>query len=493
MFRRIIALILAVCTIGSITVGAQGYYYNRKGDSVVCPDAYIAGGIIDGVTLGIGTFDDINDLYVAEDGTLYIADTGNNRIVVVNSDNTLKKVITEVNYEGTTRELAAPEGVFFRDGELYVCDTGKQEILILDDNNNVLRVCGRPDSASLPEDTTYKPSKVVVNSAGSIFVQANGIYQGLVQYGPECNFINFFGATEIEVTTEVVIQNVWKSLFSESQREGLTRTISSELNNIYIDSEDFVFTVTAAASEGQVRRLNAAGANILKFPGYDDVTIFTSGYNFNIFGDQESDYTKGAAVTSNIVDVHIDDEDIIAVLDKQRGKVFLYDIEMNPLVIFGGKGDQVGYFTSAVALEKRGTDYLIADEEKNTITIMEPTSYIEQIRESLAIYKQGLYEESVEGWEAILELNPSFTIAYRSIGRAYLQQGDTIKALEYLREGDDRYYYSLAMSNFRRDFIRDNWQWALPVLAVLVAAIWFVIRTYKKWINKPSKKDRRKA
>lgn len=493
MFRRIIAIILAVCTIGGITVGAQGYYYNRKGKSVVCPDAYVAGGIIDGVTLGVGTFNDVKDLYVADDGTLYIADTGNNRIVIVNSDNTLNKVITEVNYKGAARELAAPEGVFFHDGELYVCDTGNQEILILDKDNNVVRVCGRPDSASLPENTTYKPSKVVVNSAGSIFVQANGIYQGLVQYGPECNFINFFGATPIEVTTEVVINNIWKSIFSDEAREGMERTISSELNNIYIDSEDFVFTVTASVTEGQVRRLNAAGSNILRFPGYDDVTIFTSGYNFNIFGDQEQDYTKGAAVTSNIVDVHIDDEDIIAVLDKQRGKIFLYDIEMNPLAIFGGKGDQVGYFTSAVALEKRGDSYLISDEEKNTITIMEPTSYIEQIRESLKIYKEGLYEESVEGWEKILELNPSFTIAYRSIGRAYLQQGETVKALEYLREGDDRYYYSLAMQNFRRDFIRNNWQWAVPTFAVLIAAVWAVIHYYKKWLKKPSKKDRRKA
>lgn len=121
-----------------------------------------------------------------------------------------------------------------------------------------------------------------------MFVAASGIYLGLLQYGTDDVFANFFGAAKVEVTPDVVLAAMWKSLFTDAQRESLKREISTEYANLFIDSEDFVFTVTSTVNEKQVSRLNAAGENILKYPGYDDASLFTSGYNRNNFGDQES-------------------------------------------------------------------------------------------------------------------------------------------------------------------------------------------------------------
>lgn len=491
MLRRIAAILLVLSLFGAPALSAEGYYYNRKGESVRVPDAYTAGDILDGESLGIGAFSGICDLHTAADGTLYIADAGNNRIVVINSDNTVNKVVEKLSYQGGDYELSNPQGVFYKDGRLYICNTGSQEVVVADDSGNVIMRCGKPDSASISESAEFKPSKIAVNAAGSMFVSANGIYQGLLQYGPDGEFINFFGATEIEVTPAVVLQNIWKNLFSDEQREGLTRIISNELSNVFIDSEDFVFTVTSSVNTKQVRRLNAAGENILTYPGYDESTVFTSGYDKNNFGDQESDYSKGKLVVSEICDVHMDSDGVISVLDSARGKIFQYDEELTPICIFGGTGEQAGYFRKAAALEKRGDEYLVADSAKNTVTCMEPTSYITDIRSALELYRRGDYSGSVDKWQNVLNLNPSFTIAYKSIGRALLQEGNSGEALEYLREGDDRYYYSLAMQEYRREFFRNNWQWLLPSVLAAAGALIYGGHRLKKWLNAAAKRRKR--
>ncbi len=482
MFRRMGKILLVLCCISTMSANAESYYYDRKGNSVATPDTYLASTALDGVTLGIGAFNGIQDMHVSKEGNLYIADSGNNRVVIIGTDNTVTKVVDSLSDGENVIDLANPQGVFYKDGKLYICNTGSQEVLVADDYGKLVRRYGRPDSASLPKGTEYKPSKVVVNAAGSIFVQATGVYQGLVQYNAEGEFVNFFGATKVEVTPSIVLQNIWKNLFSEEQREGLVRTISSELSNVFIDSEDFIFTSTAAVNTKQVRRLNAAGENILKYPGYDDTSLFTSGYDRNNFGDQEFDYSKGQLVVSQIRDIHLDADGVLSVLDSVRGKVLQYDMQLNPLCIFGGEGEQLGYFKNAVALEKRGDTYLVADADKNTITLMEPTGYVRQIRQAFSRYQQGDYTGSVDEWQKILSYNPSFTIAYQSIGRALLQEGKTKEALEYLREGDDRYYYSMAMQEYRRDFIRNNWMWLLPVVIFVIVGLFFGLRWLKKWL-----------
>lgn len=55
---------------------------------------------------------------------------------------------------------------------------------------------------------------------------------------------------------------------------------------------------------------------------------------------------------------------------------------------------------------------------------MVPTGYIRTVREALAGYRQGEYARSEELWNEVLASNPHFTVAYRSIGRALLADGD---------------------------------------------------------------------
>lgn len=92
----------------------------------------MAGGLLDGNTLGIGSFDAIGDLYVDGEEALYIADTGNDRVVVLSADDTVRRVVETVETDEGPVPLNAPEGVFYHNGLLYICNTGGGEVLAVD-------------------------------------------------------------------------------------------------------------------------------------------------------------------------------------------------------------------------------------------------------------------------------------------------------------------------------------------------------------------------
>lgn len=129
-----------------------------------------------GRDLGLGDFSKIADLYV--NGNVYISDTGNNRIVVLDPQYELVRVISEVKENDAVTALSSPSSVFLAGGLLYICDTGNSRVIAVDADDRVVKTFYKPDSDLLTEDFAFKPSKVVVNSAGSVYIAASGVYQG---------------------------------------------------------------------------------------------------------------------------------------------------------------------------------------------------------------------------------------------------------------------------------------------------------------------------
>ena len=125
---------------------------------------------------------------------------------------------------------------------------------------------------------------------------------------------------------------------------------------------------------------------------------------------------------------------------------------------------------------------MVLDSETGRITFFTPTEYIEKVIDALAYYKAGKYEESVNKWENILSYDSNYTIAYRSIGRAYLQRGDTEKAMKMLKKGNDRFYYSLALKENRKEFLRNNLLWILPVVIIVITVIIIGIKKIRLWL-----------
>ncbi|NLH14124.1 MAG: gluconolactonase, partial [Firmicutes bacterium] len=110
----LVVVVVFVCIISLFHVGFAApypsYVYDFWHQPVPAPDAYLPVRAVSGRDLGIGDFSDAQDLAVGRDGTIYIADTGNNRLVLLDASFSLVRVISEFDRDGAPDRLSAPSG-----------------------------------------------------------------------------------------------------------------------------------------------------------------------------------------------------------------------------------------------------------------------------------------------------------------------------------------------------------------------------------------------
>lgn len=126
---------------------------------MAAPDAVVTERVITGASLGTANFANPSDVYVDENGDLYIVDTDNNRIVVLNSELAMVREITSVTDGEDVLTFQKPQGIYIWQSTLYVADTGNARIVAFDKDGRVTRIIGAPESGSLPEDFQFKPTK----------------------------------------------------------------------------------------------------------------------------------------------------------------------------------------------------------------------------------------------------------------------------------------------------------------------------------------------
>jgi len=471
-----IIISLLLCLAFAFSASAESsYIYDVWGKSVASPHAYECTSVYTGEAMGTTALSAPADIFVEpKSGDIYIADSGNNRIVVVDEGMKLSRIISKVTGVETDT-LSAPQGVFAKNGIVYICDTGNNRVIAVDSSNTVTRLIERPKSDLLSDHLDFKPTKVIVNNSEQVYVLATGIYQGLVLYNEENEFQRFFAPNTVEVDLLVQFNQLWKSIFTDAQKEGLTRNLPNEYTNVFFSPDGFIYTATATVEDKQIRRINAAGNDTLND---DNVT----NYDKSSYGDIESVTVNDAESHSAISDVHVDKQGIIAALDSERGRVFLYTQESDLIAVFGNNGKVKGTFSRASAIEKSGDDYLILDTEKATVTVYSQTDYFSLVRQALESYKAGEYDASAKLLEKVLDENTNFAMGYRLLGRISIMQGDYETALELLKQGNDKYYYSLALKENRRQFFNENIA-VIMVSAVLVIGaaygVSFIIRRRK--------------
>ena len=66
-------------------VSADSYNYNQRGESVLSQSGYIAEKAVCGKDLGISELNSPNDIFISDE-KVYIADSGNNRIICLDSE-----------------------------------------------------------------------------------------------------------------------------------------------------------------------------------------------------------------------------------------------------------------------------------------------------------------------------------------------------------------------------------------------------------------------
>ena len=127
------------------------YNYDYWGDIVYTPAAYVPAGSITGASFqyngqSLGAFKNPQDLCVAQDGTVYLADSGNNRIVLLSSDMTkVVRVITGFENHGVADTFQTPTGVAVAsDDTLYIADSLNRRVVVLNPDDTLNRIIEIP-------------------------------------------------------------------------------------------------------------------------------------------------------------------------------------------------------------------------------------------------------------------------------------------------------------------------------------------------------------
>lgn len=103
--KKLLSLVSAAAvTVSALAVNVSAleaydpYSYDRWGDAVSSQAGYTAEKFIDGEMIGCGNFYEPADLYISHDDLMYIADRGNNRIVITDLDFNFKREMKEFSY-----------------------------------------------------------------------------------------------------------------------------------------------------------------------------------------------------------------------------------------------------------------------------------------------------------------------------------------------------------------------------------------------------------
>ena len=404
------------------------------------------------------------DLCQADDGRIYIADTGNNRIVVLNREmNKVENIITTFDNNGTEDSFNQPYGVCVSEnGQVYVADSQNRRVVVLEKDGTLVKIVANPQSESLDDGYVFTPLKVTVDYADRIYVIAQNMFEGIMVFESNGNFSSFFGTIDVKIS---LWEKFWKRIATKEERSKQQLYIPTEFTGIDIDPDGFVYATNIDSNGEQgVRRLNPRGEDVIK-----------KGENTNVGGDLWTEGSTEYAGPSQFTDVVYRQNGIYSCLDRKRGRVFTYDHEGNLLYVFGGLGTQEGTFSLPVSIEDIGGKLVVLDATRAQIVSFEETEYGRLINEAVSLRYDGDEAEAVELWRRVLELDENNELANTGIGKAYLTAGDYVNAMKYLKLGMNRDYYSIAYRRYRNGKLTENASYFLTGVLVLIVA-WKVVK-----------------
>lgn len=439
------------------------YNYSYWGESVPAPPAYLPTMIVDGQTLGIEPLNTPNDIYVSDDHYVYVADTGNNRIVVLNDLFEYETSIESFSVNGSRDTFLNPEGVFVTaENHIYVADTGNQRVVHLDENYNFVKTIEEPESEMLTSTFQFRPKKVAVDNAGRIFVMSEGVFDGFMEFSVDGHFTTFIGANRVQVDP---IEFLWRRFATREQRSQMVMFIPTEFTGLDLDEDGFIYATNIDNADDVIKKINARGDDILRREGY-----------YNPIGDIDYDVDLGP---SHLIDVSVADHGIYSVLDLRRGRIFTYNNDGFLMYVFGGLGNKLGEFQAPIAIERFDDFFLVLDRNQGEITVFNATAYGHSLDEAVRSYEQGDEERAQELFEEVVNMNANLEFAYTGIGKALLRQDQYEEAMFNFEQSIDQANYSKAYLLYRNQVLRENFSLMMGIIiTVFVLLVSFSI--YRK-------------
>lgn len=425
---------------------------------------------------------------------------------------------------------------------IYICDKGNNQVVILDATTfdattgtyRVYQVVTKPYD-ELGDSTAFSPKKIITDIKGRMYVIAENVTDGIMQFSVEGEFDRYTGTNDITLTAWQIF---WRNFSTEAQLS-TQKTLYNTTFNSMAYSDTMIYTVSNAIINSDdtkntkimIKKINPSGDDILRRNGYKEPMG-------DVKYSEAKDLTSDDTGPSQLVGITVNTYGVYSVIDNKRGRIFTYDNEGNLLYISGGSGDQSDKLSNPVAIQYLDEDLIVLDRRKGTIVRFEPTEiatiinkavYQEYIgrtsrqgiepvfnvstqtwwidKEDTGLKNKDAKTEIIDGywyiggvntnvqeeelaaadyWEQVVKLNANYEYAYVGIGHKYMNDKNYKEAMHYFELGENREYYSKAFKQHRDGIIK---KWFGPVvvtIAVLVIgkAVYKTVRNKKLGIKK---------
>ena len=213
------------------------YTYDLKGGSIAAPQYY---DLAEKLEFGLSS---PTDLFIAGD-EMYVMDGVNGRFIIIDirTGELISSVVIEQDSE-TPLDVKDANGIFVTsDKDVYIAFYEQRKIAVADKDGKIIRVIGKPEDDTIPENYEYKPKRVVVHSDELIYVVADGSYQGIVQMDLSGNFLSFFGSNKVSATLQTLLNVFWRRIFSDSQRDRLQKSLPTDYSSIALGRDGFLYS-----------------------------------------------------------------------------------------------------------------------------------------------------------------------------------------------------------------------------------------------------------
>ena len=447
-FFKVIICLFLIFQLGPVQTVLAGsttftFSHDRHGNRIRTQDAFLPSRTI--TYLGLFRPEDI---FICANNKLYIADTGNRRIVVYDI---ATGEVNELHYEG----FSTPRGVFVNArGELYVADARAGAVFHFDADFNLLQTFTRP-TAIVFGDTFFAPTRVVADNRGNVYIVGEGVYAGIIQLSGSGQFLGYFASNRTTVTLMDIIREFF---YTREQRELAVFRLPPSFTNIAICHDGIIHTTTTGMAVNGLRKHNSMGNDM---------------------------FMHNVITPEALSAITVDSNGIIYAGDRS-GEINVFTRSGEFMFGFAGfraHYDVAGTFTelSALAIDADG-DVWALDSSKGLLQSFTMTEYTAAVFAALGYFELGLYSQAYETWLHVLSRNEMSILAHNGIGLAYLYTGRYQEARIHFMIAGNREYYSEAFWEIR-------YAWLARHFATTVAAIagfFFLIFLIKK-IDKQEK------
>ncbi|MBP3962185.1 YIP1 family protein [Paenibacillus lignilyticus] len=457
--RSMYALLLGFCLFLLVLPGVANAalpYWTLSSDAngrwIWTPDAFVP------VQAWTG-FKDPEDLFVAEDDAIFVADTGNDRIVELSPTGEMVRTFPDVSKSedgkitNPKEQLRKPEGVFIsKEGEVYIADTGSRRIAVFDRNAKFLREYVEPKDPAMSKSYSFIPAKLVLDRRGYIYVANKGGYQGLLQLTPTGQFAGFFGSNKVPMDW---IQTLKRKFYTDEQLKSEQLLLPGAITDMTVDANGFIYTVNRDMRDGQLRQLNSGGVDLLGNLNFAPWLVPPNKLSFT--------------------SVAVDKNGIITVLEAARGRIFQYDSKGRLIFRFGNASTgeaRLGLFkrATAVGLQSNG-NILVADGELGDIQVFKRTEFGSKVHEAVTLFADGQYQKGEPLWREILLRNANYERSYQGIAKADFYDNDYEGAMNYFSKAFDQKGYSEAFWQVRMNWLMKYFALCMSILVGLLIVV----------------------